>query len=48
MLKDKVIARINLILNNEIKELNVKYEYVPNRPFNLLLITRIYYNYKIG
>jgi hypothetical protein len=46
--KGKAITRINLVFPDRIKELDIRYEYVLEGPFNLLSTTRTYYDYIIG
>jgi hypothetical protein len=46
--KGQVIARINLILEDRITDLDVKCEYVLEGLFNLLSTIRAYYDYAFG
>jgi hypothetical protein len=46
--KGQAIARINLILGNRITDLDMRCEYVPEGPFNLLSTTRAYYDHAFG
>jgi hypothetical protein len=43
--KGQAIARINLILEDRITDLDMKCEYMPEGPFNLLSTTRAYYDH---
>jgi hypothetical protein len=46
--KGQAIARINLILGNRITDLDIRYEYIPEGPFNLLSTTKAYYDHAFG
>ncbi|OKO98596.1 Retrovirus-related Pol polyprotein from transposon TNT 1-94 [Penicillium subrubescens] len=46
--KGKAIARINLVFPDRVVNLDVRCEYVPEGPFNLLSTTRTYYEHGMG
>ena len=48
VVKGKAIARINLVFPDRVINLDVRYEYIPEGLFNLLLTTRTYYEHSIG
>jgi reverse transcriptase-like protein len=46
--KGRAIARINLVFPDRVENLDVKCEFIPEGPFNLLSTTRTYYDHGMG